>query len=163
MKYSKVLIKNHYFNISDTLMMQKDSIIYDYPSTDGSTRVVVTFTPVTGKDYKDIIPKVTTDQITPASVIFDVVVSQHFQLSKILSVLKSIITKWRSARTSTIWFWKHSIFGNVLDRGSLLKHYSIPHWYLFKDNIWCTDIINKTGSDKFVGTGRNNFTIGSFS
>ena len=59
-------------------MMQKDSIIYDYPSTDGSTRVVVTFTSVTGKDYKDIIPKVTTDQIKPTSVIFDVIVSQHF-------------------------------------------------------------------------------------
>ena len=67
----------HSFKLADTLMMQKDSVIYDYPSTDGSTRVVVTFTSVTGKDYKDIIPKDTTDQIKPFPVVFDVIVSQH--------------------------------------------------------------------------------------
>ena len=66
-------------------MMQKDSIIYDYPTADGSARVVVTFTPVAGKDYKDVIPRDSTDQIKPASVIFDVIVSQHSQLARIIS------------------------------------------------------------------------------
>ena len=64
-------------------MMQKDSIIYDYPSTDGTRRVVVTFTPVTGKDYKDIIPpKESTDETKLTSVIFDVVVSDHYSVIK---------------------------------------------------------------------------------
>ena len=57
---------------------------------------------------------------------------------------------YHQACTSTIWLWK-ACHGK--DRSSLPKHYSIFPWCLFKDIrcIW----VNKTGSEKCVGRGRN--------
>ena len=59
-----------------TLIELPEAIIYEYTSTDGTTKVVVTFTPVAGKDYKDIIPpKESDDASKPTGTIFNVIVS----------------------------------------------------------------------------------------
>ena len=54
----------------------KDAKLYEYTSTDGTIKVVATFTPETDKDYTSSIPpKTTTDVSKPTAQIYNVIVS----------------------------------------------------------------------------------------
>ena len=68
----------------------KDAKVYEYTSTDGTTKVVVTFTPEADKDYTSSIPTKTTDVSKPTAKIYDVIVSRYNYTMHIIFLLKML-------------------------------------------------------------------------